>query len=365
MSGPIPPVPLRVLLAGVGAGGPDVLRALLERPWIHVVGVAARVDDAVHIAIGHPPDVALLDAEVIADARRLVEVVPTASILAYCDRVEPDMLHVLLGAGACGYVLSGAPPDELEQRITWAASGTAVLSRDDLPHLASLARGAERSRIAREIVHLLSHELLSPVTVLLGVARTLGRPQRLPSDAVGQLARSAERAGRKLRRLLVDVSAASALDRSEAPIARRAIPIAAILQDVVAHCPEHSRVRVCGETAATVLAHRTLLALALGAVIDNALGFSPAGTPVDVEAGVRADELEVRVRDRGPGIPAELRSFVFEPFAQVDSSDSRAREGLGLGLYMADRIMRAHGGRIELRDDPRGFSVVLVLRRHA
>jgi signal transduction histidine kinase len=54
----------------------------------------------------------------------------------------------------------------------------------------------------------------------------------------------------------------------------------------------------------------------------------------------------VAVTDRGPGIPAEQRELVFEPFHQVDTSDSRARAGSGLGLAIARRIVERHGGVI-------------------
>jgi signal transduction histidine kinase len=54
----------------------------------------------------------------------------------------------------------------------------------------------------------------------------------------------------------------------------------------------------------------------------------------------------VHVSDRGPGVPEDKREEIFEAFTQTDTSSTRTHEGLGIGLYLAQRIMRAHGGSI-------------------
>jgi signal transduction histidine kinase len=54
----------------------------------------------------------------------------------------------------------------------------------------------------------------------------------------------------------------------------------------------------------------------------------------------------VEISDRGPGLPPSSEGRVFEPFTQVDSSNTRPHEGLGIGLFLARRIMQVHGGQI-------------------
>ncbi len=64
-----------------------------------------------------------------------------------------------------------------------------------------------------------------------------------------------------------------------------------------------------------------------------------------------------RVADQGPGIPHDRREVIFEPFRQLDSSDSRRKGGTGLGLAICRSIVREHGGEIWVEDAPGGGSV--------
>jgi signal transduction histidine kinase len=82
-------------------------------------------------------------------------------------------------------------------------------------------------------------------------------------------------------------------------------------------------------------------------LLENAVSLSPPAEPVEVALDRRDGELQVTVLDRGPGIPDELRERIFGAFTQADASTTRTHEGLGIGLYLARRIMSAHGGGID------------------
>jgi len=81
----------------------------------------------------------------------------------------------------------------------------------------------------------------------------------------------------------------------------------------------------------------------LGNLIINAIKFSPRGGRIILRAERAGDEVRCSVRDVGPGIPADQIEKVFERFVQVDAND---RRGLGLGLFIAKRIVEGHSGRI-------------------
>ena len=83
-------------------------------------------------------------------------------------------------------------------------------------------------------------------------------------------------------------------------------------------------------------------------VVRNALGYSPPTTPVTVCVETDGDVARVLVRDRGPGIPAAERHLIFDPFARGGAADG-GRGGKGLGLFIARRVVEAHGGVIGLR----------------
>jgi two-component system sensor histidine kinase KdpD len=96
---------------------------------------------------------------------------------------------------------------------------------------------------------------------------------------------------------------------------------------------------------------------ALVTLIENALDLSGADEPVNITAVGEKGALRIEVADRGPGVPEEQRERIFDAFTQTDTSDTRAHEGLGIGLFLARRIMAAHGGGISYRDRVGGGSI--------
>jgi two-component system sensor histidine kinase KdpD len=110
-----------------------------------------------------------------------------------------------------------------------------------------------------------------------------------------------------------------------------------------------------------VLADPGLLERALANVIDNAIRFSPAGTQARVTAGVVDGIVDLRVADRGPGVPPSKRGLVFMPFQRL--GDSAQGEGVGLGLAVAKGFVEAMGGEVEIEDTPGGgLTIVFRLR---
>jgi two-component system sensor histidine kinase KdpD len=101
----------------------------------------------------------------------------------------------------------------------------------------------------------------------------------------------------------------------------------------------------------------------LANLLENAVKYSPPGTPIGVSARLTPDgELELVVEDQGPGIPFEDRARIFDPFVRRQSDRETSLPGHGLGLAICRAIVQAQGGRIEVTDRPGGgarFSVYL------
>jgi signal transduction histidine kinase len=97
----------------------------------------------------------------------------------------------------------------------------------------------------------------------------------------------------------------------------------------------------------------------LSRVTENALKFTPAGSPLRLEVRRRGDEALVVVADRGPGIPEADRERVFHAFEQGDDGPTRPHGGLGAGLYISRRLVEAHGGRMWIDETPGGGTTVL------
>jgi two-component system sensor histidine kinase KdpD len=116
------------------------------------------------------------------------------------------------------------------------------------------------------------------------------------------------------------------------------------------------------ETLPRVLADPGLLERALANVIQNAIRFSPPDRPPRVTAGAVDGYVDVRIVDRGPGVPREQLERLFKPFQRL--GDSGLNEGVGLGLAVARGFVEAMGGEIEVEDTPGGgLTVVARLRR--
>jgi signal transduction histidine kinase len=103
-------------------------------------------------------------------------------------------------------------------------------------------------------------------------------------------------------------------------------------------------------------ADREKVAHVLGNLFGNAIEFTPVGGRVWISADRRECELIAQVGDNGIGIAPEHHDFVFEEFAQVDSSASRQHHGTGLGLTIAQKLVELHGGRIWVESELGGGS---------
>jgi hypothetical protein len=81
-------------------------------------------------------------------------------------------------------------------------------------------------------------------------------------------------------------------------------------------------------------------------LLSNAIKFSPRGSSIWLTAHRQEDSILLQVKDQGRGIPTEMLDKIFDPFQQVDASDSRQKGGTGLGLAICRNIIQNHGGQI-------------------
>jgi signal transduction histidine kinase len=146
--------------------------------------------------------------------------------------------------------------------------------------------------------------------------------------------------------------------------------VRALLDEVVARWTEragatHQLTRRVAAGTPQVLADRSYLLQSLDELVDNAVKYSPEGGKVVLSAGrsdADASQVSISVTDQGVGIPADRLESIFDEFSQGDASATRRFGGLGLGLALVHRIVRAHGGDLLCESAPgKGsrFSVLL------
>jgi two-component system sensor histidine kinase KdpD len=262
-------------------------------------------------------------------------------------------------------VVKGTTGGELLDAIRRSAQGHGSLSAEitaevinELSSLVERSEGLARelqdlNRDKSDLIQILSHELLTPVTVFQSFATMVSeRWDHLRRSEFRDLAEAVNRAGERMRRLVGNLEAAARLEREGMDVATRPARVGELLTGAIAEFPQQAgRIRLPEPAAVAGLqvgADPGLAIRALVAVVENALALSPPETRVDVDVVTEGGEVVLAVSDRGPGIPEEKRERIFDAFTQVDSSTTRAHEGMGIGLYLTRRIMRAHGGSIDV-----------------
>ncbi len=109
-----------------------------------------------------------------------------------------------------------------------------------------------------------------------------------------------------------------------------------------------------------MLADAGLLERILANLVENALRYAPADQPVRIAASAHGEMVELRVVDRGPGIPPDERDGVFAPFQRRDDHVTSNGAGVGLGLAIARGFIEAMHGTISLDDTPGGGLTAVV-----
>ncbi|HXF74393.1 MAG TPA: response regulator [Actinomycetota bacterium] len=374
---------IRVLIADDEAAVREAVADLVSSdPDMEVAATAKDADEAIALARQVRPDVALIDVKMPGGggpraAKEIRDVSPQTHVVALSAYEDRRTVLEMLRAGVVGYVVKGTAAEEILYTIRRSMRGQGSLSvevtADVIHELASLLERSEGlarelqelNRTKSELIQILSHELFTPITTIQGFAMTVAEHgDRLSREEIGALAAGVARASDRIRRLVGNLAAAARLDREGVELSTRPVPVGAVVERALAEFPrDRARIRLPeGDawSAARVWADVELAARALAVVLENALAFSPEEAPVELGVSVRAGELELSVADRGPGVPEEMRERVFEAFTQADSSTTRTHEGLGIGLFLARRIMRAHGGTIGIRDREGGGTVLAL-----
>lgn len=160
----------------------------------------------------------------------------------------------------------------------------------------------------------------------------------------------AERNAVRLKALINDILDLERLERGRLDMRFDGTGLGDVLQRAVettqAMAAEHGVSLEAPPAAGRAWADADRLTQVLVNLLSNAIKFSPAGSVVTVTVREIPDWVEVRVVDRGRGIPAEHRDLIFQRFRQISASDAREKSGTGLGLAICKNIIEQHGGLI-------------------
>jgi signal transduction histidine kinase len=381
--------PGRVLLVDDHPAVRRVLRSLLEEVggW-EVVGEADSGEAALPLVERLVPDVVLMDCRMpgqggVATTREIVRRWPAVAVVAHTAYADETYVREMVAAGARGYVLKGDVPAAVLEALSAARQGQARLSAavtgpvmEDLRGLyeaainrskeleaenadlsASVARLEEVDRLKDEFLAMVSHELRTPITVVLGMAQTLvGRPDMAGTADGQEILQRVVRQGKRLRDMVEQLLQASAFAANRSPVLRAEEVVAAeVVAEVVddwrlAEPDRRVELRLPSD-ARPLRGDAEALRMVVGNLVDNAGKYAPPGTAIEVVVQQPPGRTRIEVADQGDGVAAGDRERIFAPFTQLDASTTRRVGGVGLGLFLVDRLVRGMEGRVWVEDN--------------
>jgi heavy metal sensor kinase len=197
-----------------------------------------------------------------------------------------------------------------------------------------------------------SHELKTPLCALRGEAEVLLSKGRTPQEYQEGLAHFIERFD-YLNRMINDLILLSKFDSSQRELEKIPLRLDLLIQDICGFfqvLAEQKRItlEVNSSEEIVIEGDKTRLQQLFTNLIDNAVKFTPEGGGIWVTIERNDGAVEVKVKDSGIGIPQEEQEKIFKRFYRVDKSRSKETGGVGLGLSIAEWIVHAHEGKIEV-----------------
>ena len=240
-----------------------------------------------------------------------------------------------------------------------------VLVFHDLTQMKQLERTRE------EFVGNVSHELRTPLSLIKGYAETLLDGAKDNPEVATKFLQTIDRNARRLDLLIQDLLTISALESGRIAMNPQPVALRPVVERGFADLKSQADARkvtlLSQMPDLTAQADETRVEQVMGNLLENAVKYGREGGTVIVGGReVENDQLEIFVRDDGPGIPVEARERVFERFYRVDKARSREQGGTGLGLAIVKHIVQAHGCSVWVESEPgKGATFFFTLPQRA
>lgn len=253
--------------------------------------------------------------------------------------------------------LGGGPrfsADEIQFMELFAAQAAVAIENARMFDAITRAHAMERlDRLKAEFISTVSHELRTPLTYIHGYSELLMKRDFEPEmfkEAMGEIYGAAVR----MTRLVDDLLDLSRFEAGRLALAPRELDLAELLQSAMAaaRVQGHENLELDLEPLPTIVGDPDRLRQVVDNLLNNAQRYAPSGT-ITLRARSGRQSVRVEVIDQGPGISAEDRDRVFEPFYRGAKSEVLPLRGGGLGLTIVRRLVEAHGGEVGLVSAPR------------
>ena len=258
--------------------------------------------------------------------------------------------------------------DSLRLLEALATQLTLAIERENLSRQAQVARfQIEAEQMRNALLSSVSHDLRTPLTVIAGSASSLLEGEKnLDAVTKHELTQGIYEEAKRLDRLVHNLLEMSRLQSGEVKINMEWYVLEEVIGCALAQLDSQLQDHPVSISLPTDLPLVQIDALLLERVVinllENAMKYTPPGTPVEISGRLNDNELLVTVADKGPGLPVGQEERIFEKFYQVTPGSAR---GAGLGLTICRSIIEAHGGHIWAANRPEGgarfsFTIPLV-----
>jgi two-component system OmpR family sensor kinase len=213
-----------------------------------------------------------------------------------------------------------------------------------------------------------SHELRTPLTSIRGYAEVFGMGAAEKPEDVEMAMRRIEQESERMSVMVNDLLSLARLDEVREPVRER-VDLRELVSDACddahAAAPDRRISFIAPDSSTEILGDPHQLRQVVTNLLNNATVHTPAGTPIEVTLGTDDGNVNLTVRDHGPGLPDDAEEQIFERFWRQSAARGRESGGAGLGLAIVAGVVAAHGGSARASNHPDGgavFTIELPLR---
>jgi len=227
----------------------------------------------------------------------------------------------------------------------------------------ALARQVELEQERQFYISAIAHDLNSPIFALRGYLEGLEAGIAATPERAQHYLQVCQAKVSELEHLTADLAAYTQIERLEQTMRHEPLEVDTLVRDAVDGIrPQAEAKRVTltlapGASTYSCVGDRRLLQRALTNVLENAVRYTPEGGAISVAWGGEGEQWRFTITDGGPGIASDDLPHLFAPFYRGEASRNRSTGGVGLGLAIAQRILRAHGGILTAANSPHGGAV--------
>jgi two-component system sensor histidine kinase KdpD len=269
--------------------------------------------------------------------------------------------------GAFGIALGKRPdpPSPAQWQIleTFVAQTAMALERTLLVERAASARvAAETERTRSALLSAVSHDVRTPLASIAGAASALTADTGLDQEARAELVETIREESERLSRLIGDLLDLTRLESGDLTVKKEPYPLEEVIDSAIQRLADALQgrplERVQPEEVLVAPVDPLLLETVLVNLLENAVKYTPAGSPIEVRLAREEGAALIEVADRGPGLPPGEEARVFERFYRA--ADSHRSRGTGLGLTVCEAVVQAHHGRIVAENRPGGGALFRI-----